>query len=166
MSKKKNDNGIIIVSIVVASIIVLLIIGGLVYSLGKSNGYERRNSELREYQLNLEKEDSRIALWEGDLVKRENQLNQTLLNISDYQDKKKDLEICQSKLSEPSEFNFIIPLYYSHTEIQMIIISIVLIFPLTLALFQIVIKDKDIKILINWVLIVILLFILIAIGVN
>ena len=149
MKQKKNQNKSVIISIVIASMIVLIILGSLIYLWGKSEGYEKRGFELEEEQLESGREASRLSSWERDLFEREENLSQTLFNISDYQNKKKELGDCKDKLEDPAKFNFIVPFYYSHTEIGWLIISITLIFPITLALFQVVIKDKDLRIFVD-----------------
>ncbi len=163
--KKSQDNANKIV-LIAAIIIVFLTICSSVYFLGKSNGYQKRTTELENKELELGREQSRLSTWEGNLKGRENNLSQTLFNMTECQDNSKQLDNCNAKLDIPSKFDFIIPLYYSHTEIQFMIISITLIFPITLALFQFAIKDKEIKIVINWILIIILLFILVVMGIN
>jgi len=147
---KKNDQAIIYVIIAVVSILMIGVLLFIGYLWGHSNGYNERSNELNAKQTELDNKQVMLSNLESNLNQKEAKLNATEDCISLLQNKTSELERCNKKLDEPANYWIF---SFSHNEIE-IIFALILVLPISITLLKLVIKDKTISAIINWIAII------------
>lgn len=165
MPKQRKDENrnltiaLVIIGLFIITILITLFIG---YNWGKSNYQKENNATIQE----LKNKENSLESWAQDLARRESTLNSTEQTIntcySNLENATKNYTDCKKKLDNPNLYIF--NLNYSYNEINILIIAFLLIFPLRFTLVKIIIKDKDIQLIINIASIIIFIVIVISMG--
>ena len=165
MPKQRKDENrnltiaLVIIGLFIITILITLFIG---YNWGKSNYQKENKATIQE----LKNKENSLESWAQDLARRESTLNSTEQTIntcySNLENATKNYTDCKKKLDNPNLYIF--NLNYSYNEINILIIAFLLIFPLRFTLVKIIIKDKDIQLIINIASIIIFIVIVISMG--
>ena len=175
MVKQKKQSDKIVITIL--SFVVLILLFSLIaifigYQWGKGNGHEQYTKENNAKIQELNGREKSLQTWAQDLSRRESNLNNTEQTIStcysNLQNLTQNYTECKQKLDNPESYIF--NLNYSYNEINVLLISIfiylIIYLPISLTLFKVIIENKDIRLIVNIVVFVILVASIIVMGIE